>query len=84
MRMLISQHRTRALYRSNRRRGRRVDVVRANPRACRTDLDALIDAAENAADIASVRAWYAYVAAVGRDAAIANSYTCLLYTSRCV
>ena len=50
-------------------------MVRANPRACRTDLDALIDAAENAADIASVRAWYAYVAAVGRDAAIANSYT---------
>ena len=41
----------------------------------RTDLDALIDAAENAADIASVRAWHAYVAAVGRDAAIANLYT---------
>ena len=41
----------------------------------RADLDALIDAAENAADIASVRAWHAYVAAVGRDAAIANSYT---------
>ena len=29
----------------------------------------------NAEDIASVRAWHAYVAAVGRDAAIANSYT---------
>ena len=28
-----------------------------------------------AEDIASVRAWNAYVAAVGRDAAIANSYT---------
>ena len=41
----------------------------------RTDLDALIDAAENAEDIASVRAWNAYVAAVGRDAAIAKSYT---------
>ncbi len=41
----------------------------------RSDLDALIDAAENAEDIASVRAWKAYVAAVGRDAAIANSYT---------
>lgn len=41
----------------------------------RSDLDALIDAAENAADIASVRAWNAYVAAAGRDAAIANSYT---------
>ena len=41
----------------------------------RSDLDALIDAAENAEDIASVRAWNAYVAAVGRDAAIANSYT---------
>ena len=41
----------------------------------RSDLDALIDAAENAEDIASVRAWHAYVAAVGRDAAIANSYT---------
>ena len=39
------------------------------------ELDALIDAAENAEDIASVRAWKAYVAAVGRDAAIANSYT---------
>jgi DNA-binding XRE family transcriptional regulator len=41
----------------------------------RADLDALLDAAENAEDIASVRAWNAYVAAVGRDAAIANSYT---------
>ena len=41
----------------------------------RADLDALIDAAENAEDIASVRAWNAFVAAVGRDAAIANSYT---------
>ena len=41
----------------------------------RADLDALIDAAENAEDIASVRAWKAYVAAVGRDAAITNSYT---------
>jgi len=41
----------------------------------RADLDALIDAAENAEDIASVRAWNSYVAAVGRDAAIANSYT---------
>lgn len=41
----------------------------------RADLDALIDAAENAEDIASVRAWKAYVTAVGRDAAIANSYT---------
>lgn len=41
----------------------------------RADLDALIAAAENAEDIASVRAWKAYVAAVGRDAAIANSYT---------
>ena len=41
----------------------------------RADLDALIDAAENAEDIASVRTWNAYVAAVGRDAAIANSYT---------
>lgn len=41
----------------------------------RSDLDALIDAAENAEDIASVRAWNAFVAAVGRDAAIANSYT---------
>ncbi len=39
------------------------------------DLDALIDAAESAEDIASARAWKAYVAAVGRDAAIANSYT---------
>jgi len=34
----------------------------------RADLDALIDAAENAEDIASVRAWNSYVAAVGRDA----------------
>jgi class 3 adenylate cyclase len=41
----------------------------------RADLDALINAAENAEDIASVRAWNAYVAAVGRDVAIANSYT---------
>ena len=41
----------------------------------RADLDALIDAAENAEDIASVRAWKAYVAAAGFDAAIANSYT---------
>lgn len=41
----------------------------------RADLDALIDAAENAVDIASVRAWNAHVGAVGRDAAIANSYT---------
>src|ERR1700733_1185141 len=41
----------------------------------RADLNALIDAAENAEDIASVRTWNAYVAAVGRDAAIANSYT---------
>ena len=41
----------------------------------RADLDALIDAAENAEDVASVRAWSAYVAAVGRDAAISNSYT---------
>jgi hypothetical protein len=41
----------------------------------RSDLDALIDAAENAEDIASVRAWNAYVAAAGRDAAIANTYT---------
>ena len=41
----------------------------------RADLDALIDAAENAEDIASVRAWNAFVAAAGRDAAIANSYT---------
>jgi DNA-binding XRE family transcriptional regulator len=41
----------------------------------RADLDALIDAAENAEDIASVRAWNAYVSAVGRDAAIADSYT---------
>ena len=41
----------------------------------RSDLDALIDAAENAEDIASVRAWNAYVALVGRDAAIANSHT---------
>jgi len=41
----------------------------------RADLDALIDAAENAEDLASVRAWNAYVAAVGRDAAITNSYT---------
>jgi hypothetical protein len=41
----------------------------------RCGLDALIDAAENAEDVASVRAWNAYVAAVGRDAAIANSYT---------
>ena len=32
----------------------------------RADLDALLDAAENAEDIASVRAWNAYVAAVGR------------------
>jgi hypothetical protein len=39
------------------------------------EFGALIDAAENAADIASVRAWNAYVAAVGRDAAIANSYS---------
>src|SRR5580704_1410203 len=41
----------------------------------RADLDTLIDAAENAEDIASVRAWKAYVASVGRDAANANSYT---------
>ena len=41
----------------------------------RADLDALIYAAENAEDIASVRAWNAFVAAAGRDAAIANSYT---------
>jgi len=41
----------------------------------RADLDALLDAAENAADIASVHAWTAHVAAVGRDAAIANNYT---------
>jgi hypothetical protein len=41
----------------------------------RSDLDALIDAAENAEDVVSVRAWKAYVAAAGRDAAIANSYT---------
>ena len=41
----------------------------------RADLEALIDAAENAEDIASVRAWNAFVAAAGRDAAIANSYT---------
>jgi DNA-binding XRE family transcriptional regulator len=41
----------------------------------RADLEALIDAAENAEDIASVRAWNAFVAAVGRDTAIANSYT---------
>ena len=41
----------------------------------RADLDALIDAAENAEDIASVRAWNAFVAAAGRDTAIANSYT---------
>jgi DNA-binding XRE family transcriptional regulator len=41
----------------------------------RADLDALIEAAENADDIASVRAWNAYVAAVGRDTAVANSYT---------
>ena len=41
----------------------------------RADLDALIDAGENEADIASVRTWHAYVGAVGRDAAIANSYT---------
>jgi hypothetical protein len=41
----------------------------------RSELDALIDAAENAEDIASVRAWKACIAAVGRDAAIANSYT---------
>jgi hypothetical protein len=34
----------------------------------------LIDAGENAEHIASVRAWNAYVAAVGRDATIANSY----------
>lgn len=57
---------------------RRVAIV---PVECRAvgphvnELDALIDAAENAEDIASVRAWKAYVAAVGRDAAIANSYT---------
>ena len=31
--------------------------------------------AENAPEIASVRAWHTYVAAVGREAAIANSYT---------
>ncbi len=37
----------------------------------RADLAALIDAA----DIASVRTWHAYVAKVGRDAAIENSYT---------
>ena len=30
--------------------------------------------AENAPEIASVRAWHTYVAAVGREAAIANSY----------
>ena len=41
----------------------------------RADLDALIEAAENADDIASVRAWNAYVAAVGRATAVANSYT---------
>ena len=41
----------------------------------RSDFDALIDAAENAEDIASVRAWNAYVALVGREAAIANTYT---------
>src|ERR1700684_425661 len=41
----------------------------------RADLDALIDAAEDAEDIASVRVWKAYVAAVGRDAAIVHSYT---------
>ena len=41
----------------------------------RADLDALIDAAENAEDIASVRAWKDYAAAVGRDAAVANSYS---------
>jgi DNA-binding XRE family transcriptional regulator len=41
----------------------------------RADLEALIDAAENAEDIASVRAWNAFVAAAGRDTAIANSYT---------
>jgi class 3 adenylate cyclase len=41
----------------------------------RADLEALIDAAENAEDIASVRAWNAFVAAVGRDTAIANSYS---------
>jgi mRNA interferase RelE/StbE len=41
----------------------------------RSDLDALIDAAENAEDLASVRAWKAYVAAVGPDVAIASSYT---------
>ena len=39
------------------------------------ELDALIDAAENAEDVASVRAWKAYVVAVGRDAAIANSHS---------
>ncbi len=41
----------------------------------RADLDALIDAAENAEDIASVRAWKAYAAAAGPDVAIANLYT---------
>jgi hypothetical protein len=41
----------------------------------RSDFDSLIESAENAEDIASVRAWNAYVAAVGRDAAIANTYT---------
>ena len=41
----------------------------------RIDLESLIDAAENAEDIASVRAWKAYVAAAGHDTAIANSYT---------
>ncbi len=35
----------------------------------RTDLNALIDAAENAEDVASVRARHRYVAEVGRDAA---------------
>jgi hypothetical protein len=35
----------------------------------------LIDGVENAEDIASVRAWNAYVGSVGRDATIANLYT---------
>jgi DNA-binding XRE family transcriptional regulator len=39
------------------------------------EFDASIDAAEASEDITSVRAWNAHVAAVGRDAAIANSYT---------
>ena len=35
----------------------------------------LAETPENAADSASVRAWHAYVAEAGRDAAIANSHT---------